>query len=273
MAKKLGCKKSRRELSLSVTDDGAMGDEEKVNLEFDDGDSEVLDMTMAEVRALTTTRLQAAALWEHEHKRTHHRIWAAQRVDRVLLISGYEQGRQIVQLRADLFGELPQPQPQPVPHDHPTIAAAMDCIRPLLQDYCDDKLKDKHELKKARDAVLSHRGLGGRRSRKSQGKGEPAPVVAPKKQKKQVKAKDGEKLAAGVAAPSPMKKPAAANSPAKENKSAQRCAIKIAKEEEETDKQKTENADQACCTSTGKEKAIGDASKGESAKGRQTNLG
>ena len=56
-----------------------------------------------------------------EHKKNHHRVSVAQRTDRCLLISVYEQSRQVLQLRADAFGPLPDPQPAVTTNDNPTI--------------------------------------------------------------------------------------------------------------------------------------------------------
>ena len=149
---------------MAVEDDGSLKDSEPVTLEFDDGSTHVLElegMTMGKIRTHTAARLTQHVLWEKEHTVTHQRIWAAQIVDRKLLVSTYGQGRQMLQVRVDLFGNLPDLQPAPVANDHEAVAKAMALLQPLLQDFVDDNMKDKHELKKARDEALKKLGLSG----------------------------------------------------------------------------------------------------------------
>ena len=224
-----GGKPKDRELSLAIEDDGSLADDQPVALEFDDGCKHVLvDMKMGSIRQQTMSKLKQAALWDREHKVTHHRIWAAQRVDRVLLVSSYEQGKQILQIRAELFGNLPEPQPAPVAPDHATIVKAMEFMGPLLEAYCDDTLKDKHELKKAKDEKLKTMGLGGNRSRKApQVPGQPPELVVTKKTPLASKA---------VAADTPTKQSKVADTPAKKSKSpakakdAHKCRVKKKKQ-------------------------------------------
>ena len=210
-----GGKKSDRELSLAAQNDSTIPCEAPVRIEFDDGEShELQDLTMGQVRAnIMRVNGSATPLWEGEHVSTHHRIWAAQRIDRVLLLSTYEQGKQITQIRIDLFGELPEPQPNAVSPDHPAVVAAMKFMEPLLIDYQQDKLKDKHELKAARDASMKELGLCGRKKRPK----ERAAASSPKKASARKAAASSPKIskAAGKKAAATSPKKAAATSPKK----------------------------------------------------------
>ena len=45
-------------------------------------------------------------LWEGQMESSNHRVTLQQRLDRKLLLSLFEQGHQICQLRLDVFGEI-----------------------------------------------------------------------------------------------------------------------------------------------------------------------
>jgi len=91
-------------------------------------------------------------LWEGTHAKTMHKITVAQRVDRDLLVSVYEQSRQILQIKASKFGPLADEHRQ-APNDNPTIQKAMKFLEPLVLKYCAGEL-EKEDLKKERDAML-----------------------------------------------------------------------------------------------------------------------
>ena len=100
--------KGFKEMSLSIEDENLALDEALVDLEFPDGTKLVGTITYGQHRkaiAAVTGSLKHDVLWEAEHEITHHKIWMAQRVDRRLLLSVYEQSRQICQVRLDVFGE------------------------------------------------------------------------------------------------------------------------------------------------------------------------
>ena len=227
-----GAKKKDRELSLALIDDEALPDEANVTVEFDNGDKFTLpSTTMGMVRVQVAKQLKASCIWEAEHKIAHHRIWTAQRVDRTLLLSVYEQARQICQVRLDLFGDLPQPQPAPIPDDHPAIPKAMQFMEPLLKRFIADDIKDAQELKQARDVQLKAMGLHGRRSRKHvPEKGQPPLLVNTMSGKQPSEPKEGtqiNKQPAEAADESPKKKKKRkrkkTRSPAKHKKMCTRC--------------------------------------------------
>ena len=59
-----------------------------------------------------------------------------QRVDRSLLMSIYEQGKQISQVRVDKFGDLDQDAPARLPNEHEVVKLAGDFMVELCKDYC-----------------------------------------------------------------------------------------------------------------------------------------
>ena len=72
-------------------------------------------------------------LWEGVALHTSHELYLAQRVDRVLLMSLYEQSKQIAQLRIDLFGSLPGEQPAQVDNACQPVQDALGFFPP----FCD----------------------------------------------------------------------------------------------------------------------------------------
>ena len=73
-------------------------------------------------------------------------IRIAQRPDRHLLLSIYEQSRQIYQVRVDAFGPLPEDHKGVLPHNNETLLKALQFLKPLAEDYSKDKIT-KDELK------------------------------------------------------------------------------------------------------------------------------
>ena len=184
---KPGCEKEDREVALAVEDDGTASDSEPVLLQFEDGSTYPLDsVKMGDIRR-PPRQSESEILWESVHKVTNHRVWLCQRVDRSLLVSAYEQGKQICQLRADLFGQVPD-QKKCLPKSHQVIMKAVEFYTPLMEKFLNDELKDKHELQKARDEKLLLLGLkAGKTKRTAEGQaGESTPDTAkPSKKAKQ----------------------------------------------------------------------------------------
>ena len=141
----------------------ALRDEDEIQAEWKDGFvSPVAGMTKQMYTAFLTTQRggQKAAietLWEMEAKGAKRALWVAQRVDRQLLVSLYEQGSQILMTRADKFGfELPEPQPARVENTHPAVVVAAKMMIPIASDYAMGKITqgDKATLKQRRDAAM-----------------------------------------------------------------------------------------------------------------------
>lgn len=92
--------------------------------------------------------------WEGVHVATSHRLHIEQRPDRNLLLSMFEQNRQIAQVRMDLFGPLPEPQPAIIHRDHETFKAALRFLTPLAERYASGDLATTNDLRRARDEML-----------------------------------------------------------------------------------------------------------------------
>ena len=91
-------------------------------------------------------------LFEQEATATRHSISISQRTDRTLLLSIYEQGKQICQVQLDKFGPV-----EPLiagsnhlPKDHDTVLRAMTIMKPLAIMYARGEIK-KEELKNVKD--------------------------------------------------------------------------------------------------------------------------
>jgi hypothetical protein len=94
------------------------------------------------------------ALFVGEHHASHNKITVTQRCDRALLLSMYEQTKQISSVRVDIFGDLPSPQPGVVPDNNATLLKAAEWLVPMARDYCSGKVVDKDHLRKIRDDSL-----------------------------------------------------------------------------------------------------------------------
>ena len=152
-------------LSLSIDKSKleALRDEDEIQAEWKDGFvSPVAGMTKHMYTACLAAQCggKKAAIetpWEMEANGTKHALWIAQRLDRQLLVSLYEQGSQVLMVRADKFGfELPEPQPARVENTHPAVVAAAKMMIPIATDYAMGKITqgDKATLKQRRDAAM-----------------------------------------------------------------------------------------------------------------------
>ena len=103
----------------------------------------------------------AGELWSATHCVTKHKVTIRQRVDRGLLLSIYEQQRQIVQVKMTMFGPVANEHEQ-LPKGDSTLTAAMQVMTVLADKFVKDELK-KGELKEARDAALKGLDLKAKR--------------------------------------------------------------------------------------------------------------
>ena len=91
-------------------------------------------------------------LWVGTHSQTKHKIVLKQRVDRVRLLSLYEQQRQTLQVTMSSFGPVGSEHVQ-LDRDHPTLKKALAMMIPLATQFCQNELAKK-DLKAARDRVM-----------------------------------------------------------------------------------------------------------------------
>ena len=90
------------------------------------------------------------AIFEGQHSVTKNKLVVAQRADRHLLISLYEQSKQICQIRVERCGTLPGTQPCTVPLETPALQTCIVFMTKVAQDYASDKitLQQIKELKR-----------------------------------------------------------------------------------------------------------------------------
>ena len=101
----------------------------------------------------STQSAGAPLAWEGVHKATQHKISVAQRVDRSLLLSVYEQDRQILMLKMNLFAPIENEHAQ-VPPDHPAAIGAYKFLIPIAKRFANDEIA-KTQLKEERDKALA----------------------------------------------------------------------------------------------------------------------
>ena len=99
-------------------------------------------------------------LWSGVRISTNHALHLAQRPDRHLLLSLYEQGvRQRLQVKMCFFGELPLPQPAILPRDHPIVKSAVNFMLQIAEDYASGKILEPGDLLHVRDEKLKAAGV------------------------------------------------------------------------------------------------------------------
>ena len=126
--------------------------------QWPDGSSlQIAEMTRERYEALRVRGSQKSVelMWEMEAASTRHKIWVAQRVDRSLLCSLYEQDKQICQIRVDLFGDLEAPQPRKMDNDHEAVKKAAQVMIEIGKKYASGEIAqgDKEALYKLRDTL------------------------------------------------------------------------------------------------------------------------
>jgi hypothetical protein len=104
-----------------------------------------------------------AKLWHGTKTDTHHLLSLQQRPDRVLLLSLYEQQRQVAQVKIGLFGSLPDPQPATVPKDCEALQAAVKFMVPIAMKYESCQFADTEALKAHVHDELKKIGLSARK--------------------------------------------------------------------------------------------------------------
>ena len=151
------------------------------------------------------------SLWEGEHIATKHVLTLCQRPDRKLLLSLFEQGRQILQVRMDHFGELDDPNTR-LPRDSEILKKAVEFMKPIAELFAKNKIQ-KDELSSVRDNLLK-KMLGPnaptRRVWKKPAAADKDPKLDEKSSKKKDECKDSSASSSGPNT-TPNKRPASAN--------------------------------------------------------------
>jgi len=145
------------ELSL-VPDTTGYQPEDPLIVQWADGVKWVVpDWTVARLESVMAkssgSKPARPKLWESEHTVTHHEVHIAQRCDRSLLLSVFEQTRQIAQIRVIDFAapdtdmaKFTSP-PVALATDDPCVQAALRFIVPFAKAYCNGELPTPAELK------------------------------------------------------------------------------------------------------------------------------
>ena len=94
------------------------------------------------VRSATCRRstVNSEPIFESQHSVTKNKLVVAQRADRQLLLSLFEQSKQIMQIRVDRCGTLPGNQPCNVPLETPALQTCIAFMTQVAQDYASDKV-------------------------------------------------------------------------------------------------------------------------------------
>ena len=138
-------------LPLSVPSSGS--DADIVMATWASGDThEVPGLTIGRLKEVLGRGSSVGDLWVATQKETKHKLTIKQRVDRCLLLSLFEQQRQILQLRMNLLGPVDDENRQ-LPKGHPTLEKALAIMVPLGTKFANSKMS-KAELKLARDAEI-----------------------------------------------------------------------------------------------------------------------
>jgi len=149
-------------------------DDEVLVAHFADGlQLEVPGVTVARARMmLEGTPVNARRVWEGQTE-MNHALLIQQRADRQVLISLFEQSRQILQVTAKTFGDVPdRPEgkncAEPLDPTHPAVVKAVEFLKPLAQKYATGDIGSAAALKAARDSELLSQGFkGGKRAMKA----------------------------------------------------------------------------------------------------------
>jgi hypothetical protein len=148
-----------RENGLPIVIDAYANPADEIVGTWPDNSFHGLSMTVAQFQLKLPAGPRAkTTLYEVEHHATFHKIAIRQRADRHLLISVYEQSKQILQVRADVFGEVPEEVATMDPKE-PVVVAAVEFLKPIVKDYASGRLSAK-QLSEERDKRLEAKGLG-----------------------------------------------------------------------------------------------------------------
>ena len=126
----------------------------------------VSDLTCAELDEMKTDsdqrRLRAAVpcFFRGIHKDTHHEIVVKTRADRCLLVSMYEQGRQVLQVNPKEFGD---------PELEATVNEAGRSLSAIAKQFADAKLSREHLKSKRNELLNEFRATNPKISRKKPG--------------------------------------------------------------------------------------------------------
>ena len=187
-------------LPLKIEDLDGIDANDPVVCKWPDGaEAKIPEMKVGKLRKILTTLRSANSaiqtpLYEGQIKRSKHTLKVLQLANHGLVIIIQEQSKQILQIRPDRFGPLPERENDNLhlPNDNPTIQACVNWLKELITDYEEGRILNPAALQKERDVRLKRdnipkptmqsRGKGKRGNKSPLGEAEtkPAKVVSPK---------------------------------------------------------------------------------------------
>jgi hypothetical protein len=159
----LGTPNKETSLPIALGAETALDKMTLVQATFKDGSMAVVPgLTVASYRALLKRgdgeKTKIEVLWSAEHTDTKHAIYMQQRIDRQLLLSLYEQTRQRLQIRVDLFGEVSE-QNRHLPKDDEVLGRALAFMVPIAEQFASGQVRHgdlitlRNDMLKARGSV------------------------------------------------------------------------------------------------------------------------
>ena len=148
-----------KDLGLPLPCGGKPRDEPAVASWPDGFSARIPELTWGHVQDLTGGRVSmAGVLFRAEHSVTKHAVTVAQRLDRRLLLSLYEQSRQVLQIPVSKFGPV-EDETKRVDENHPSLLGALDVMIPIAKKFANNELS-RGDLKKARDSAMNDVSFG-----------------------------------------------------------------------------------------------------------------
>ena len=166
-----------KEWSLPVTVPAGGAPTDPITVTYPDGTEQTVhEFTLSQLAGLEVGRKAEPPLWQGSHKTTHHKLVIDQRVDRLLLLSLYEQGKQVLQVGVKKFGEVPTGPPTRLAPTHPAVTRALKFIIPIAESYMEGAIEPE-DLKIKRDELMqAMQGSASNKKRKA------ADMANPKKE-------------------------------------------------------------------------------------------
>jgi hypothetical protein len=140
----------------------------EVIAEWPNGDKQSIpNFKYSDLVALSGSRSapEAGFLYEVESAVSKNRIVVTQKVDRSLLIIVQEQSKQVLMVKASIFGTVPDETKRMDPNSD-TIIKAVAFLKPIVNKFAKGDLQ-RHELTSARDAALESAGLASKRTKRA----------------------------------------------------------------------------------------------------------
>ena len=125
----------------------------------------VFGVTVKDIRNWQLGRARHAEveeIWSGEHKTTHHTLLVKPRCDRGLLMSLYEQDRQVLQVHVDRFAKQDEEEEGPEARKR-----AGEFMSKIAIDYSEGKC-EREQFAKLRDEELKKLGIDGRRTKRKE---------------------------------------------------------------------------------------------------------